>query len=128
MQSRRNCLGNPGPRWRTGEAGRTAEVKLEAQIPQEGLFLGTSTSGDLSQADLDFSGLTADRDRELRLALDGESAITITVLAEPYTDLAALAFAIEAEVRSGAVAELTGAIRNIAVNKVNSFFSMRDGG
>ncbi len=32
MQSRRNCLGNPGPRWRTGEAGRTAEVKLEAQV------------------------------------------------------------------------------------------------
>ncbi len=32
MQSRRNCLGNPGPRWRTGEAGRAAGVKLEAQV------------------------------------------------------------------------------------------------
>ncbi len=32
MQSRPGCLGNPGPRWRIGEAGRAAGVKLEAQV------------------------------------------------------------------------------------------------
>ncbi len=31
MQSRRDWLGNPGPRWRVGEVGRAEGVTLEEQ-------------------------------------------------------------------------------------------------
>jgi Bacteriophage tail sheath protein len=63
---------------------------------------GTSTSGDLTGAALDFSALPASPDRDLRMALDGTS-FTVTVPAEDFTGrLADLAAAIQAVVRDGA--------------------------
>jgi phage tail sheath protein FI len=65
---------------------------------------GTSTSGDLTGADLDFTALSAAQ-RTLGMSLDAV-AFTITVPAEDFTDrLDDLAAAIQAAVRSGAAAE-----------------------
>jgi len=77
----------------------------EIQIPQTDLFRGSSTSGSLTGVDLDFSEFSA-ADRRITLALDATTAVTITVPAEDFTgNLAGLAAAIQAEVRSGAQAE-----------------------
>lgn len=65
---------------------------------------GTSTSGDLSGADLDFTGLPVG-DRELDITLD-TVGFTITVPDQDFTDdLAGLAAEIQSLVRSGASAE-----------------------
>ncbi|MDH3403454.1 MAG: phage tail sheath subtilisin-like domain-containing protein [Acidobacteriota bacterium] len=63
-------------------------------------FLGTSTSGDLSGADLDLSAALV-ADRRFDLALDGDSAFTVTVGQAAYT-LASLATEIQAQVNAGA--------------------------
>jgi len=61
-------------------------------------YLGTSTSGDLTGVSLNFSWAT-DANRKLKLKIDGGVLKTIP-LAEKYTNLAALADDIQAQVRA----------------------------
>ena len=61
-------------------------------------YLGTSTSGDLSDVTLDFTGLTVTR-RRLKLRLDNESLKTITLDNTNFTELAQLASHVTDKVR-----------------------------
>ena len=62
-------------------------------------YLGISTSGDLTGVSLDFSGLTA-ANRRLKVSIDGETDKTITLAAENYSDVGAVAAAIQTLVRA----------------------------
>ena len=67
-------------------------------------FLGSSRSGVLSGVSLDFSGLTA-ANRKLKLTIDGGAENPITLAAENYSSLSAVAGAIESKVRALAASD-----------------------
>jgi phage tail sheath protein FI len=76
------------------EADVTVPAEYSSDLP------GTSTSGDLSAADLDLSAAAA-ADRELAIRLNGTPQFTITLPATDFTDdLAGLAAALQNQVRT----------------------------
>ncbi|MDY6943677.1 MAG: phage tail sheath subtilisin-like domain-containing protein [Pseudomonadota bacterium] len=68
-------------------------------------FLGTSVSGDLTGASLDFTA-ASEVDRTLEVALDGQPPLNVVLEAVDYSgDLSALAARIQAQVRGASAAE-----------------------
>ncbi|MCX6626699.1 MAG: phage tail sheath subtilisin-like domain-containing protein [Candidatus Solibacter sp.] len=85
------------------------EVKAPADVASvakpASYSVGTSVSGPLGSADLDFSGAAAEVDRTMKIALDGGTAVSVVLPTQTYTgDLAGLAALIQSKVRDGAAA------------------------
>jgi len=79
--------------------------------------VGTSISGAIGSANLNFTGVAADADRTLSITVDGGTAVAVVLPKQDYTgDLSTLAAYIQSKVREGAAADSARAKFTATVN------------